>query len=269
MKHDIKVVVFGKKDALYTKMVVFNLNKLSINFDLILESDFSNKKKSIFFFSKLKKLLNSGYFKPLSVFHWFTWFLLFEKLINRNNQVVEEIKNRYKNVKLIPNAIFSNLNSNDCIVLLKKKKYDYALFSSVGIISKEVINQINVACINAHPAPLPECRGGGAIVCTFFKMLPPSVSVHIATEEIDKGDIFSVKSIKLQQTDNIVTISARLTEMCSIELTNIINKIINKQYVKIIKNDGVLNYWKDWSYSKQIKARKNFKLMLKNLKYKK
>jgi folate-dependent phosphoribosylglycinamide formyltransferase PurN len=267
MKHENRIVVFGKKNSLYTKMVIFYLIKLSINFDLIVDSDFVKKKNKItLYFTKIKNLLSNGAFKSLSVFHWFTWFLLYEKLKNRNNPAVKEIKNKYKNIELKPDAIFSNINNDESISYLKNKNYDYALFSDVGIIKKEVINQINIACLNAHPAPLPECRGGGALECTLFKMLSPSVSVHIATEGIDEGDIFSVKTIKLYSTDNFVTISCRLNEMCAIELTEVINKILNNESINMIKNNGILNYWKDWCSAKQIKARQNLKIMLRDVK---
>ena len=262
-----RVVVFGKENSLYTKMVVYHLKNSSLDFDLILESGVQKKdKKRIHLWKKLKRLLNAGAFKSLSIFHWFTWFLLYERYKNKKNATIEKILIQYNGLELQPDFIVSSINNKVSIKYLKDKKYDYALFAGVGIVKNKVIEQIQKQCINAHPAPLPQCRGGGALECTLFNKLNPSVSVHIATEGIDEGDIFAVKSLKLYPNDNFLTLTNRLTELCAIELVDVTKKILNAEPINLIKNNGELNYWKDWSDFKQIQARANLKRMLKDVK---
>lgn len=260
-----KIVVLGKENSLYTKMVVHYLSKCCIDFDLILESARPNKKKfTVPILSKLILLLNSGAFKPLSLFHWFTWFLLFDRIKNKNNSVLIEISKKYIDTLLNPCLVVSSINDAKTVTFLEKQSYDYALFAGVGIVKGYVIDLINKSCLNSHPAPLPDCRGGGALECTLYKGLKPSVSVHIATEGIDEGDIFSVKELKLERNDNFITITHKLTELCAKELVGVFKRLVDQENILLAPNSGELNYWRDWMVEKQIHARRELKLLLRD-----
>lgn len=252
-----KIVVFGCPDSIYTKMLCYHLDENQINYDLIGQAtDFLKSKKNNYFF-RLKNLLNSGAFKGLSIFSPFILYLLFEKYKAKNNNKIKRVYEKYTSVNKEADFIVENINSESCLKILQDNNYDYALFGGVGIVSKPIINSIKKFCINAHPAPLPECRGGGALECTLYKKLQPGVSIHIATPGIDEGKI--IKKIELEfkcKSDfNFQYISAKLTELCAIELANVAKEILDDMIIEYKDNDGHLNYWKDWSTIKQVKAR--------------
>lgn len=252
-----KIVVFGCPDSIYTKMLCYHLDENQINYDLIGQAtDFLKNKKNNYFF-RLKNLLNSGAFKGLSIFSPFILYLLFEKYKAKNNNKIKRVYEKYTSVNKEADFIVENINSESCLKILQDNNYDYALFGGVGIVSKPIINSIKKFCINAHPAPLPECRGGGALECTLYKKLQPGVSIHIATPGIDEGKI--IKKIELEfkcKSDfNFQYISAKLTELCAIELANVAKEILDDMVIEYKDNDGHLNYWKDWSTIKQVKAR--------------
>lgn len=256
-----KIVVFGCVDSIYTKMVCYYLNKNRINYDLIGQSTDALKNKKENFFFRLKRLLNSGAFKGLSFFSPFVLYLLFEKYKAKKNYKIRRVYEKYKSVNIEADFIVENINSESCLRILQNNSYDYALFGGVGIVGKPIINSINKFCINAHPAPLPECRGGGALECTLYKKLQPGVSVHIATPGIDEGKIIkrSELEIKCKNDFDFQYISTKLTEKCAIELANVARQLLDNIDIQYAENDGHLNYWKDWNTIKQIKARLQLK----------
>ena len=138
------------------------------------------------------------------------------------------------------------------------------VLTDAPIIKSEILDHAKL-CINAHPAKLPECRGGGALECSLFKKIPISVTIHKVTEGIDEGDILSISELKLRKSDNFGTLNYRLTELSAIKLNEFISKYFEDYNFEIIKNSGNLNFWKDWTAKKQLIARINLYKMKKKL----
>ncbi len=266
------IVVFGSSSSLQTRILIYWLKSFKLKFDFISIKKVSKKNqnniKIINFFLNFKSMMNSGAFKSLSIFHWFTWYLILERYFNKNHKKIISLKKRYSEISFKPTLEVQNINSKKVTAFLKQKNYDYALFASVPIVNKENIDKISKFCLNAHPAPLPECPGGGALEQTINLGLKPSVSVHIAKEKIDSGDILHIRQIELERDDNFVTITYKLEEMCSITLAQIIKRIIQGEVFQRIKNNGKLNFWKDCTPDMQIRVRKILKQTLLNLKAK-
>ena len=263
------IVVFGSSSSLQTRILIYWLNSFKLKFDFISIENVSKKNlnnlKIINFFLKFKSMMNSGAFKSLSIFHWFTWYLILERYLNKNHQKIINLKKRYSKTSFKPVLSVENINSKEVATFLEKKNYDYALFASVPIVNKNNIDKISKFCLNAHPAPLPECPGGGALEHTLNLGLKPSVSVHIANETIDSGDILHIRQIELDHDDNFVTITYKLEEMCSKILADVISRINEGEVFKRVKNNGKLNFWKDCTPELQIRVRKILKKILLNL----
>jgi len=98
-------------------------------------------------------------------------------------------------------------------VLANKKelnlKYGYDLDQIDLVISflfwkkirKSLINLPTIACINFHPAPLPEFRGVCGYSYAIYEGLNYwGVSAHYVSEEIDKGDIIITKKFEIDPT---------------------------------------------------------------------
>jgi folate-dependent phosphoribosylglycinamide formyltransferase PurN len=252
-----KFVVFGCVQSSYTKMLCYYLNENRIDYDLIGQLDHDSNTKKAGFYLRLRRLLNSGPFKGLSSFSPFILYLLHERYRARSYDKIKKLHEHYSLIDIKPDLVVENINSDKCLNFLKLKGYDYALFGGVGIVGEPIISSIKKFCINAHPAPLPDCRGGGALECTLYKKLNPAVSVHIATPGIDEGEVIKKTELefKCKSDFDFQYISAKLKELCAIELANVAKEIVDKVDFEYENNDGHLNYWKDWSTIKQVKAR--------------
>jgi len=161
--------------------------------------------------------------------------------------------------------IVDSINSKSSLKYLKKMKFDLGLLAGVGILSNETLKTFKKFCLNAHPAPLPECRGGGALINTLAQNLVPAASVHIVREGIDAGEILQVAPLKLNKKDCFNSIESRLAIHCAENLSNVVKKIISGKKYKAKKNSGKLHQWKDCTVDKQRTALFNLKKLLKKI----
>lgn len=244
-------------DSLYTKMIAHFLRKYEINFDIVLI-----EKKQVRPLSPLKKitnLLNSGAFKSLSIFNYFTYFLILERLVNRRNIKIQEIRQKYENEKLVSEYRVDSVNSPKFIELITSKSVDYMLLGSCPILKEKVIKSVGKLVINAHPGPLPECRGGGALECTLYKNLQPTVTTHVVEPEVDAGQVLKRYELKIQSDDNFITLTHRLEELCALAVVDTLKLLLEGALCLRTEKINVskLHYWKDWTARKQLIARIN------------
>lgn len=252
-------------------MIVYFLKKNNIKFFLILEkqscaliSKKSNKKNLQIIFNKIIKPLYLGRYKALSKKTLFTYSeFLKEKIFNftkKKKLVRSYISNLNRDAKIV-----DSINSKSSVKYLKKMKFDLGLLAGVGILSNETLKTFKTFCLNAHPGPLPECRGGGALINTLAQNLVPAASVHIAREGIDSGEILKVAPLKLNKKDCFNSIESRLAIHCAEILSTVVKKLISGKKYKAKKNSGKLHLWKDCTVDKQRMALSNLKKLLKKV----
>lgn len=267
----LKICVLGSVNDLYTQVIVYFLRKNNIKFNLILEKKSSalmstkSKRKILQIkFSKIIKPLYHGRYKALSKKSLFTYSEFFkEKIFNftKKKKIVRPfISSITQDAKIV-----DSINSKSSLRYLKKMKFDLGLLAGVGILSNETLKTFKKFCLNAHPAPLPECRGGGALINTLAQNLVPAASVHIVREEIDAGEILQVAPLKLNKNDCFNSIESRLPIHCAENLSNVVKKIISGKKYKAKKNSGKLHQWKDCTVDKQRTALFNLKKLLKKI----
>ena len=268
-----KIAIIGEPKGLYTKILCSYLVKNNfIEFDIIAKKN-RKEKKTIFyeffkFINKIKNIYSEGKHRAIKWYHPFNLILILERLEARNNQIIKNIKNKYQILKLKETSkihLVPKINSLETKKILINEKYDLVVLTDAPIIKSEILDNARL-CINAHPAKLPECRGGGAIECTLLKKLPISVTIYKVTEGIDEGDIISISELKLKKSDNISTIKYRITELSAIKLSEFISNYSDDYNFQIINNSGKLNFWKDWTAEKQLMARFNLYIKKKKLK---
>ncbi len=262
----MKICLLGKKDSLYTKIVAKHFDELGIQYILVLESNKKTSAVKIAYISNLINMLSSKRFKYLSKIDFFTYKLLLDSVLYLKSKRHKLLIKDFSSYNLLnKNVIYTNSLNKDKELhsYLKQENIDVAIFAGVGIVKKNVINLFNKFCLNAHPAPLPACKGGGALENTLFKGLKPSVSVHIATEKIDDGDILIIKELELETNDNFNYIYQRLIILCGKALSEVVFDIINGREISIKKNvGGTLYYWKNCTKRVRKKGLKNLKKML-------
>jgi methionyl-tRNA formyltransferase len=147
---------------------------------------------------------------------------------------------------------------------LEANNFDYALLAGVGIVDECILDTILIATLNAHPAPLPECRGGGALEQTLYKKLVPAVSVHIVTPGIDEGDILEVENLSLDKNDSFDSVYFRLGLLCGEVLVRVLEKVLVEGEYRRSPNNGKLNYWIDANEQLQKTARLTLKALLRH-----
>lgn len=102
------------------------------------------------------------------------------------------------------------------------------------IIPKELIDLPPLGCINIHASLLPKYRGGAPIHHAILNdEKETGITVMYMDEGMDSGDMISKESIKIEETDNLETLSNKLSllgcEMIIKELPLIINKKNNRE----------------------------------------
>lgn len=106
--------------------------------------------------------------------------------------------------KKIPIFEVSNVNSEQHIKYLTKKKIDIIISSSGQIFKKNLLKVPRVACINRHTALLPKY---GGVLPVFWAMLNHEkkfgVSIHHMVEKVDQGDVIFQKEIPLLRQSSL------------------------------------------------------------------
>ena len=111
-------------------------------------------------------------------------------------------------------ALFSNRISYDKFIvrMLRKKKIDYVVLSGfMRIISDYFILQYKKKIINIHPSLLPSFKGRQAIIDAFdCGVKITGATVHFVTGALDSGPIISQAALKVEDNENIGSISKRI-----------------------------------------------------------
>ena len=190
----MKIGILGSENSLYTNIVVKHFEDLKIEYFLILVKE--KKEKDSILKSVFKRFFRSKKYIGLSKFDPYTYKLIYKSLrYNKSKKYKELIKSYYSYQKKCKNIFLTpSVNHARTLRFIQINKLDIGVFGGVGIVSDVIIKSFKSYCINAHPAPLPECRGGGALEYTLYNNLRPQITIHYATAEVDGGDVIFKKS---------------------------------------------------------------------------
>lgn len=261
----------------YTKFIIAECIKHNIDFDLVIIkqlSDFKTKyfvPRIIFAISNFFKEINNHTYKALPKYSLFFWKkYIKEKLYKKSSSFNELVKEysiyKFDHILLTKSTlIISNYNENCILNFLKNKQYDIGVLGGFPIISKTIVDCFNI-CINAHPAPLPECRGGGAIEHTLLYGLSPATTVHKVNHKIDGGEIIEVRKINLTKNDNYYSIETKLKIEGAKLLAETVLRLIKNEPINFINNTGKLHYFKDCGLKKQKIAHSRLSSLINSMK---
>ncbi|MDD2238269.1 MAG: methionyl-tRNA formyltransferase [Bacilli bacterium] len=147
--------------------------------------------------------------------------------------------------------VYSPLNIKESYQEIIDKQPDIIITCAYGqIIPKELIELPHLGCINIHASLLPKYRGGAPIHHAILNdEKETGITIMYMDEGMDSGDIISKQSIRIEETDNLETLSNKLSllgkEMIIKELPLIINHKNNREkqnlnevtYAPIIKRE--------------------------------
>jgi len=260
-----QVCVLAKEGSVYANMVLSELANSQIDFDVvwIKKKKKKNRISNILLIPfNLYKSVSTGRFKSLSKLNWWTWSLFFKMRKQKvSSQLAQKVR-KYTSKKF-DGVYMPGVNHVQTYSYLNTNSYDIGILAGVDIVHELILNEFKTVCLNAHPAPLPECRGGGALENTLLQNLQPSSSVHRVTGGIDEGEIYKVKEITLEKNDNFKSIYLKLNVLGASLLASVTKNILAGDPLDVTENKGKLNYWKDLTIDKQKKAHDNLTKMLK------
>lgn len=106
------------------------------------------------------------------------------------------------------------------------------------IVSKEILDIPKYGCINIHASLLPKYRGGAPIHYALINGEEETgVTLMYMDEGMDTGDMLVSERIKIEEDDNIETLSNKLSVLGSKMIVNYLEDII-KGNIKRIKQDS-------------------------------
>jgi methionyl-tRNA formyltransferase len=248
-------------------MVVDSFRKQGLEFSLILEGRTRQATLTERILGKplaIYKALTSGRFKALPKISFFTMKAFLRERAFSRSQAGRTILDRFQSVRL-EGVRVPSINHVKTLKFIQDGGFDIGILAGVGIVDEIIINAFSRYCLNAHPAPLPQCRGGGALVNTLAYGLQPAVSVHLATAGIDEGGILVVQPLKLQKGDSYESVNLRLAVLCAETLAMVAARIVSGCVIEPETNSGKLHFWKDCTISRQRQAERTLKAMLREL----
>lgn len=130
---------------------------------------------------------------------------------------------------------------NACII---DAKPDIIITCAYGqIVPKEVLNCVRLGCINVHASLLPKYRGASPIYkCILDGEDETGITIMYMDESLDTGNIILQKSIKIEESDTLGTLSDKLSKLGAIALMESLPSIIDGTNASIKQNDEDSTY---------------------------
>ena len=264
--HNLKLCVLGRYDS-YTRMVVQSLRARGLQFTLVLEGDGRASSRIERLLGRplaLYHALTSGRFKAMPKLSWFTLRAFLGERLYYRSRAAHAILAPLQEVEM-DGVVVRSVNHVRALKFVELERFDIGLFAGVDIVDGAIIDAFGTCCLNAHPAPLPQCRGGGALINTLYHGLQPAVSVHVATAGIDEGEILRVTPLSLRKDDGYDSLNLRLALLCAETLAEVAQELASGKPVKGMPNTGSLHYWKDCTIERQRGAMRRLRHLLDSL----
>lgn len=253
--------MLGSWNDLYTKMVVKFLEENRVPYDLVIVKSSATKTRVPSLIQRIVVLINllySGNFIALSKTSHYTYILVWRLVRYKASDRRQALIAPFNEIDLSQRAKFvvDHVNHVALHKILEREKYEIGLLAGVGIVHSEIIDMFSRFCLNAHPAPLPDCRGAGAVQFTLQKGLQPAASVHYVTQDIDAGSVLLVSEIEVLKSDCINSLSDRVTIHAAEKLVEVAKLCLSGKTLNELPNSGKLNYWKNCTKNIQKSAEK-------------
>jgi folate-dependent phosphoribosylglycinamide formyltransferase PurN len=116
--------------------------------------------------------------------------------INVNRKIKKKVQKLHEpSFKILP-----SLNSKDIVSQILLLETDLIILGQVGIIPNNILENLTVKMLNAHPAILPYYRGYADPLSALVKndFLNIGATLHEVSEVIDGGEIIDINRIDIQ-----------------------------------------------------------------------
>ncbi len=165
--------------------------------------------------------------------------------------VTQPDRQKGRSLKIAPTAIKSKaeelgietfqpvkVNSKESIEFLKKFNADLFVVASFGqIVSKLVLGLPKLYCLNIHASLLPKHRGAAPINWAIANgEKETGVTIMRMDEKMDEGDIVFKETLPINEQDNTITLSEKLSRKGAKLLLDVM-KLIKDNEVEFIAQD--------------------------------
>ncbi len=145
----------------------------------------------------------------------------------------------------IPLYKVKNIDDPANIAIMERIKPDLIFVLGWSqVITKKILDIPTNGCIGVHPTLLPKNRGRAPIPWAVIKGLKKSgVTLFYLDEGVDSGDIIVQKEFEIGFTDNVQTITDKVTNL-QVELIREVFPLLKKNEAPRIPQDhSKANYW--------------------------
>jgi methionyl-tRNA formyltransferase len=260
----MKIAVLGRYENLYTRIVLTELQRQGVHVDcLVVERSRTARNGKARWVQKVNQLLSavsSGPFESIPVWHPLYWkrviqFIAYRYSRKRGQLLEEYIRTPFEELAAKTTLIkVADVNHAETYFALKNAEIDIGILGGVGIVSESILKTFQKYCLNAHPGPLPECRGSGAIEQALAQGLIPAGTVHIAESKVDAGCILTCEPIRIEEDDTMHSVQTKLAVHCGKMLARVIKRLVENHEFALKPNDGTTYRWRDCTVAVQRSA---------------
>jgi methionyl-tRNA formyltransferase len=157
------------------------------------------------------------------------------------------------------------INKKENVEWIKSLNPDYILLYGTGILNKFWFREFNDRIINLHLGMSPHYRGSATLFWPFYneELEYLGITIHLATEEVDGGDILHVVKPDIESKDNYYDITNKLIKKSINEFSNVIYEYDNgnkKRIPQDISKQKYLYKKKDFSEEALNKVLNKFRI---------
>ena len=159
----------------------------------------------------------------------------------------------------------ADVNDARGYLALKEAAVDVGVLGGVGIVSNPILSTFRQYCLNAHPGPLPECRGSGAIEQALSRGLVPMVSVHFVEKQIDAGRILDRLPVTIESKDDFYSLDQKLSVLSAQAMARVVSRLARSEVWPHLENSGPLHRWRDCTLAIHQKAERQLRTMRRSV----
>ncbi len=169
----------------------------------------------------LKRILDSKH-KLIQV------YTKYPKPSGRGNKISANSLQEFLEENKIPFSSPKNLRLEEEVKKIKDLRPDIILVFSYGnILPKSILDIPKWGCINIHASLLPKWRGASPVQYSLLNNEKETgYTIMLMNEEVDEGKILFKESVRIEHSDDTLTLLKKITKLASISFIEVIEKFV-------------------------------------------
>jgi len=137
-------------------------------------------------------------------------------------------------------------DNSEFLDLIKGMNPDFIVTVAYGMIFPEELLELpKYGCINIHTSLLPKYRGASPIQSTLLNGdKETGISIMQMGEDMDTGGIYLIRKVIINETDDAISLSKKLSEIGAIMLPSALKDIADRVLSPIPQDESIATYCK-------------------------